>query len=126
MLAKLGAALDQPFFFNMLWPTDLFNDELKEQGQMSFNFDAVSKLMFLLLTVFGQTVYPLRGSPELGVALLYLARALGTGLGPILARRLAARPGTRKSERVRPFMRPKTGSSPRWDAHSPSISAEWR
>jgi MFS family permease len=42
----------------------------------------------LLLTVFGQQVYPLAGSPELGVTLLYLARALGTGLGPVLGRRI--------------------------------------
>jgi MFS family permease len=43
----------------------------------------------LVLTVYGQRVYPVAGRPELGVALLWFCRALGTGVGPILARRIA-------------------------------------
>jgi hypothetical protein len=43
----------------------------------------------LLLTLFGQRVYPLAGSPEMGVSFLYVARAVGVGLGPVLARRIA-------------------------------------
>ncbi len=41
----------------------------------------------LFLTLFGERVYALGGRPDLGVALLYFARAVGTGLGPVLARR---------------------------------------
>lgn len=43
----------------------------------------------LLLTLFGQRVYPLAGSPEIGVSFLYVARAVGVGLGPLLSRRFA-------------------------------------
>jgi len=42
----------------------------------------------LFLTLFGERVYALGGRPDLGVALLLTARALGTAIGPILARRL--------------------------------------
>ncbi|RMG43731.1 MAG: MFS transporter [Acidobacteria bacterium] len=44
----------------------------------------------LLLTLFGERVYPIAGRPDLGIALLYFARAVGTGIGPVIARRLAA------------------------------------
>jgi MFS family permease len=42
----------------------------------------------LLLTLFGERVYAPGGRVALGISALYLARALGTGLGPILGRRL--------------------------------------
>jgi predicted MFS family arabinose efflux permease len=41
----------------------------------------------LFLTLFGERVYTLGGRPDLGVGVLYVARALGTGIGPLLARR---------------------------------------
>ena len=43
----------------------------------------------LLLTLFGERVYAIGGRPDLGVALLLTARAVGTGIGPVLARRIA-------------------------------------
>jgi MFS family permease len=43
----------------------------------------------LLLTIFGQRVYPLLGSPVLGMAVFYTARGVGTALGPIVSRRAA-------------------------------------
>lgn len=42
----------------------------------------------LFLTLFGERVYALGGRPDLGVGLLYFARAVGTGIGPVLARRI--------------------------------------
>jgi len=42
----------------------------------------------LFLTLFGERDYALGGRPDLGVGLLYLARAVGTAIGPILARRV--------------------------------------
>ncbi len=42
----------------------------------------------LFLTLFGERDYAFAGRPDLGVALLYVARAVGTGVGPVLARRL--------------------------------------
>jgi len=42
----------------------------------------------LFLTVFGERDYALGGRPDLGVALLYVARAVGTGIGPVLSRRI--------------------------------------
>jgi hypothetical protein len=42
----------------------------------------------LFLTLFGEREYALGGRPDLGVALLYVSRAIGTGVGPVLARRL--------------------------------------
>ena len=41
----------------------------------------------VLLTLFGERVYAIGGRPDLGVALLFVARAVGTGIGPLLARR---------------------------------------
>jgi hypothetical protein len=43
----------------------------------------------LFLTLFGERVYAPLGRPDLGVGLLYLSRAVGTALGPVLARRIA-------------------------------------
>lgn len=40
----------------------------------------------LLLTLYGERVFRIAGSPDAGIALLYMARGLGTALGPILAR----------------------------------------
>ena len=42
----------------------------------------------LFLTLFGERHYAFGNRPDLGVALLYTARAVGTGIGPVLARRL--------------------------------------
>jgi predicted MFS family arabinose efflux permease len=42
----------------------------------------------LFLTLFGERVYAIAGRPDLGVALLLTARAVGTAIGPLLARRL--------------------------------------
>jgi predicted MFS family arabinose efflux permease len=42
----------------------------------------------LLLTLYGERVYPIAGRPDLGIAALYVARGLGTALGPIVARRV--------------------------------------
>ncbi len=44
----------------------------------------------LLLTLFGERIYPIGGRPDLGISALYMARALGTGIGPVLSRRLTA------------------------------------
>lgn len=49
----------------------------------------VAGAITLFLTLFGEREYAIRGRPDLGVAMLYVARALGTGIGPVLARRLA-------------------------------------
>lgn len=41
----------------------------------------------LFLTLFGEREYAIGGRPDLGVSLLFVARAVGTGVGPVLARR---------------------------------------
>ena len=41
----------------------------------------------LMLTVFGQRIYPLLGSPVLGMTVFYAARGIGTAIGPIVSRR---------------------------------------
>ena len=43
----------------------------------------------LLLTVYGETVFPIWGSTVIGVTGFYVFRGLGTGLGPIVSRSLA-------------------------------------
>jgi MFS family permease len=43
----------------------------------------------LLLTVFGERIFPLLGSGAAGIGALYAARGIGSGLGPVIARRLA-------------------------------------
>jgi len=43
----------------------------------------------LLLSVFGQNIFPLMGSGAAGIGALYAARGIGAGLGPVLARRIA-------------------------------------
>jgi MFS family permease len=45
--------------------------------------------VILLLSIFGQTIFPLMGSGAAGIGALYAARGIGAGLGPIIARRLA-------------------------------------
>jgi MFS family permease len=41
-----------------------------------------------LLAVFGEKVFPIRGSAALGIGALYTARGIGTAFGPLLARRV--------------------------------------
>ncbi|MCP3982020.1 MAG: MFS transporter [bacterium] len=48
----------------------------------------IAGALTLLLTLFGERVYALGNRPDLGVTLLYVARAIGTGIGPALARRI--------------------------------------
>jgi predicted MFS family arabinose efflux permease len=42
--------------------------------------------VLLLMTVFGERVFPVGGSAAAGIGVLYAARGLGAGIGPILAR----------------------------------------
>jgi MFS family permease len=42
--------------------------------------------VLLLMTVFGGRVFPIGGSASAGIGVLYAARGLGAGIGPILAR----------------------------------------
>lgn len=44
--------------------------------------------VLLLLTVFGRTVFPLGVDGALSIGLLYAARGVGAGIGPLLAQRL--------------------------------------
>ncbi len=48
-----------------------------------------SGALTLVLTLLGERVFPLGGEAMLGVAVLYTARGLGTGVGPFLARWLS-------------------------------------
>jgi MFS family permease len=40
-----------------------------------------------LLPVFGEKIFPVRGSAALGMSVLYVARGIGTAVGPVLTRR---------------------------------------
>lgn len=42
-----------------------------------------------LLGVFGERVFPIGGSPAIGIGVLFAARGIGTAIGPIVARRIA-------------------------------------
>jgi MFS family permease len=42
--------------------------------------------VLLLMTVFGERVFPIGGSAAAGIGVLYAARGVGAGIGPILAR----------------------------------------
>src|SRR5206468_7543369 len=42
--------------------------------------------VLLLLTIFGQRIFPLGGSTAAGIGVLYAARGVGAGLGPIVLR----------------------------------------
>jgi MFS family permease len=42
-----------------------------------------------LLAVFGEKIFPVRGSGATGIGVLYAARGIGTAIGPIVARRIA-------------------------------------
>ncbi len=53
----------------------------------------------LVLTVLGERVFPIGGEPMIGVAALYIARGVGTGFGPILAR-WVSRSEPREMERL--------------------------
>jgi MFS family permease len=44
--------------------------------------------VLLLLTLFGRTIFPLGVDGALSIGLLYAARGVGAGIGPLLARRL--------------------------------------
>lgn len=48
----------------------------------------VAGAVTLILTLFGERIYTFGGREDLGVSLLFTARAAGTGIGPWLARRL--------------------------------------
>lgn len=54
----------------------------------------------LLLTLSGERIYAIGGRPDLGISLLYVARALGTGIGPLLSRRITGE----LSSRMRPLL----------------------
>jgi MFS family permease len=45
--------------------------------------------VILLLSIFGEKIFPLMGSGAAGIGALYAARGIGAGIGPVLARRLA-------------------------------------
>src|SRR5436309_2947187 len=47
-----------------------------------------------VLSVFGQKIFPVRGSGAAGIGVLFAARGVGTALGPILARRLGGERGS--------------------------------
>jgi predicted MFS family arabinose efflux permease len=51
-----------------------------------------------LLAVFGEKVFPIRGSAALGIGALYTARGIGTAFGPVLARRVGGE--TRRAMQV--------------------------
>lgn len=53
----------------------------------------------LVLTILGERVFPIGGQAILGVTALYMARGIGTGLGPILARAICGADPVR-SERI--------------------------
>jgi hypothetical protein len=42
--------------------------------------------VLLLMTIFGERVFPVGGNPAAGIGVLYAARGIGAGLGPIAAR----------------------------------------
>src|SRR5206468_7490779 len=42
--------------------------------------------VLLLLTIFGQRIFPVAGSTAAGIGVLYAARGIGAGLGPITLR----------------------------------------
>lgn len=48
----------------------------------------IAGALTLVLTVMGGTEYQVMGSAALGISFLYTVRAIGTGFGPIVARRL--------------------------------------
>ena len=62
----------------------------------------------LLLTLFGEGIYAVGGRPDLGISLLYVARALGTGIGPLLSRRITGE--------LSSHMRPLIGLAFAWGA----------
>ncbi len=49
---------------------------------------SVAGAIGMMLALFGERVYPVAGSADLGIALLYMARGIGTAVGPVIARRL--------------------------------------
>jgi MFS family permease len=62
--------------------------------------------ILLVLSIFGERIFPIMGSGAAGIGVLYAARGIGTALGPIAARRVAGeRPASmRKAIAVGFFM----------------------
>jgi MFS family permease len=56
----------------------------------------------LILTVFGQRVFPIKGSPDAGTGILYAARGIGAIAGSWLVTHLAARPSGRLVRLIAP------------------------
>jgi len=54
--------------------------------------------VLLVLSIFGETIFPVMGSGAAGIGVLYAARGIGTALGPVLARRLGGE--QRRSMRI--------------------------
>jgi predicted MFS family arabinose efflux permease len=77
----LGDAVDG---FRFMWHNPAVATMVSAKGAWG-----VGGALTLMLTLFGQRVYPLLGSPVLGMTLFYSARGVGTAFGPILFRRLA-------------------------------------
>ena len=59
--------------------------------------------ILLLLTIFGQRVFPVGGSTAAGIGVLYGARGIGAALGPILLRWILGQkpPALRRDDRPR-------------------------
>ena len=47
----------------------------------------------MMLALFGERVYPVGGSVDMGIALLYMARGVGTAIGPVISRRVTREEG---------------------------------
>jgi MFS family permease len=54
--------------------------------------------VLLVLSVFGETIFPVMGSGAAGIGVLYAARGIGAGLGPVFARRISGQ--SRRSMRT--------------------------
>lgn len=60
----------------------------------------VAGALTLFLTLYGERAHALGGRPDLGVALLLTARALGTAIGPVVGRRLVSDDDPRQVRRL--------------------------
>ena len=58
--------------------------------------------VLLLLTIFGQRVFPLAGGSAAGIGVLYAARGVGAGLGPIALRWIIGQQPTRLRRAIGP------------------------
>jgi len=81
----------------------------------------------LLLMLFGERAYAAQGREDLGVALMLSARALGTGIGPVLARRWVSDESVAGLRRliVASFLCPVIGYLCFSFSHSPWTAALW-